>query len=210
MKTFKSIRPLLTIQNLILLLFASLIFTACGENSIHDLEAETEAEIIENDSPLYRSSNKRNVCHNGEIKSVNINALPAHAGHGDAVDWDNDGYFSTENDCGMPVDCDDENASINPGAEEICNDEIDNNCNGLTDEGCITCLDACDETIYCEILSNTDYSITCYSYYNGGSGGNAINFDNGTKTWRVFYNYDESCYNFFEDLIIAFGLSECE
>ena len=33
-------------------------------------------------------------------------------------------------------DCDDTNAEINPAMEEACFDEVDNNCNGLIDEGC--------------------------------------------------------------------------
>ncbi len=42
-------------------------------------------------------------------------------------DVDGDGYFSDE-------DCDDQNAQIHAGVEEIC-DGIDNNCNGEIDEG---------------------------------------------------------------------------
>ncbi|MEK6963583.1 MAG: MopE-related protein [Nanoarchaeota archaeon] len=34
-------------------------------------------------------------------------------------------------------DCNDDNNSINPGQMEICYDGIDNNCNGLVDEGCV-------------------------------------------------------------------------
>jgi len=44
-------------------------------------------------------------------------------------DRDGDGY-TTKNDC------DDSDPRINPGSEEICGDNIDNNCNGLIDENC--------------------------------------------------------------------------
>ena len=43
------------------------------------------------------------------------------------LDEDEDGYTSD-------VDCNDNDFQINPGAEEIC-DEVDNNCDGTTDEG---------------------------------------------------------------------------
>ncbi|MBR9921543.1 MAG: T9SS type A sorting domain-containing protein [Bacteroidetes bacterium] len=62
------------------------------------------------------------------------------------VDNDNDGYGSGMlffDTCAMvppagyvdnDLDCDDENELINPDADEIC-DEIDNNCNGMVDDG---------------------------------------------------------------------------
>ncbi len=34
------------------------------------------------------------------------------------------------------IDCDDGEASVNPGAQEVCDDLIDNNCDGEIDEGC--------------------------------------------------------------------------
>ncbi len=43
-------------------------------------------------------------------------------GDGDGVPWCND--------------CDDSNASVSPGAPEICGNHIDDNCNGVVDENC--------------------------------------------------------------------------
>ena len=45
-------------------------------------------------------------------------------------DADADGYD-------IEADCDDTNAAIHPGADELC-DEVDNNCDGSTDEGVTT------------------------------------------------------------------------
>ena len=51
-------------------------------------------------------------------------------------DVDEDGYGSPgDPSCpnGAEEDCDDGNADINPGATEICNDFVDNDCDGLVD-----------------------------------------------------------------------------
>ncbi len=61
------------------------------------------------------------------------------------LDEDGDGYGATDSPTEQgcvpppgyilePGDCDDDNASIHPGATEICN-EVDDNCNGEVDEG---------------------------------------------------------------------------
>jgi len=42
-------------------------------------------------------------------------------------DLDGDGHLSDE-------DCDDADANVNPDAEEVCDDGIDNNCDGDVDE----------------------------------------------------------------------------
>ena len=46
-----------------------------------------------------------------------------------SVDRDNDGYNENR-------DCNDNDRLVNPGASEVCNDNIDNNCNGEIDEFC--------------------------------------------------------------------------
>jgi len=62
------------------------------------------------------------------------------------ADKDGDGYGDASDSvvaCGLRAgfvtnksDCDDNNASIYPGAAEICGNGIDDNCNGQTDENC--------------------------------------------------------------------------
>ena len=54
-------------------------------------------------------------------------------GSGGGADGDGDGDgFTVE-----AGDCDDQRADVHPGAEEIC-DQVDNDCNGRTDEGMVT------------------------------------------------------------------------
>ncbi|MFY2562684.1 MopE-related protein [Corallococcus terminator] len=64
-------------------------------------------------------------------------------------DADEDGfgdYYAPYPSCGQPAgyvtnsnDCNDLDGSICPGVLEACHDRADNNCNGLTDEGCSYC-----------------------------------------------------------------------
>lgn len=49
------------------------------------------------------------------------------------LDADGDGFFNLAG-CGTPVDCNDQNAAVKPGANELC-DGVDNNCSGAVDEG---------------------------------------------------------------------------
>jgi len=60
---------------------------------------------------------------------------PAAVGCLVCTDRDGDSYAVEGGDCG-PVDCNDRNAAVNPGAADICSDNIDNNCNGIVDENC--------------------------------------------------------------------------
>jgi hypothetical protein len=54
---------------------------------------------------------------------------------GGCTDNDSDGW------CIEDGDCNDNDPSVNPGSTEVC-DGIDNNCDGVTDEGCGGCTDA--------------------------------------------------------------------
>ncbi len=68
----------------------------------------------------------------------------------ECFDEDNDGFDTCAEDEGgddKPVDCNDNDASINPDASEVC-DGIDNNCNGQIDEG--SSVDLCGDMMLCE------------------------------------------------------------
>jgi hypothetical protein len=70
-------------------------------------------------------------CRTGEIcEESAIDGLPEY-GYCICQDDDQDGHCSLD-------DCDDNNPDIHPDKGERCWDEIDNNCNGETDEGCLS------------------------------------------------------------------------
>lgn len=50
-------------------------------------------------------------------------------GSGDVTDADGDGTSWCN-------DCNDQNAGVHPGAAEVCGNGLDDNCNGVVDEGC--------------------------------------------------------------------------
>lgn len=51
------------------------------------------------------------------------------------TDTDGDSYF-VQSGCGRPVDCDDTDADIHPGAPDICGNNTDDDCDGQADENC--------------------------------------------------------------------------
>jgi len=82
-----------------------------------------------------------NLCHSSNYSSTTQDMTNYLNGNYDSfcpateptcTDNDKDGYSVEGGDCG-PIDCNDSNKAINPGAAENCTDKIDNNCNGLVD-----------------------------------------------------------------------------
>jgi hypothetical protein len=64
------------------------------------------------------------------------------------LDLDGDGVKGDQ-------DCDDTNARVYPDSPEICFDGIDNNCNGLAEEGCPECVDVDGDGYYAQIGCGT-------------------------------------------------------
>ncbi len=63
-------------------------------------------------------------------------------------DADGDGYAAD-------TDCNDNNPTTHPGAEELC-DGFDNNCDGAVDEGCPTCTDQDNDSYYAQAGCGSD------------------------------------------------------
>ena len=75
------------------------------------------------------------------IINIDESEWAIHAAHGDVRvdDQDGDGYV-LYNECnyGQQGDCNDDNPDVYPGATDICDNGIDENCNGVVDDDCPT------------------------------------------------------------------------
>lgn len=208
-------------KNLSFLMLAALfIFVACEKETV---------ETTTSYDQFAKAAVKVDLCHydadtdTWHVISVSENALNAHLNHGDVllVDADGDGYVAAENECVPGGDCDDLDATIYPGAEEICGDEIDNNCNGEIDEDCAACPD-------CEfnwILENIDLSEACISQsglglviYTYGQIGNyssgIVVFNDGLWYTGADYsgvggNTTAECVACYNEFVAASGLPTC-
>ena len=132
----------------VLLLGIGTLLQNCQEDESNTSgEIQISSEIgSKNDKDKDKDKDKDevDVCHYNRgtgtwsLKQITANAIQVHLLHGDVViDEDGDG-FAVFNECGIKngngIDCNDNDATVNPEVTEIC-DGIDNNCNGLIDEG---------------------------------------------------------------------------
>ncbi|MCE7926499.1 MAG: hypothetical protein DYG98_25920 [Haliscomenobacteraceae bacterium CHB4] len=133
-KQFKS--TFLMKLSLMSLLAAVLLMAGCAKDAVSTNEDNSTNQGIE-----FRTENLVAICHqlgNGEYNpiQVSVNAVQAHLAHGDYLpDADGDGYTAVGACTGSMDDCDDSDDSVHPGAEEICDNGIDDDCDGVVDCG---------------------------------------------------------------------------
>jgi len=107
------------------------------------------------------------------------------------TDTDGDGYFTAGGgDCGS-VDCNDNNASINPGATEVCDDGIDNDCDGYTDSD--------DDFCACQLVCS---SASCVN--DNTTAGIYICLDQSI-TGEIFIGTGNKTLNCFDNSIVGTG-----
>ena len=129
-------------KSMYLLMLTVLLYSCTNDQS--DFVTNEEQQLTttsKSDQTSSKNSGKVLICHktdDGFITiEVNANAVNAHYKHGDInPDSDGDGFtakFGELNPCniGDGTDCDDNNPDVNPASEEVCDDAIDNNCNGF-------------------------------------------------------------------------------
>ncbi len=78
---------------------------------------------------------------NGLTDTADMNAVNCPL---NCTDNDADGYSIEGGECGA-IDCDDNNAEVNPGALEVCDDGIDNNCDSRADSADSVCQTSDDD-----------------------------------------------------------------
>ncbi len=124
-------------KNLFLLLSSVcwLMFTSCNkEEPIVAAVPGLTGDELTSRTPTFVTLCHRKGDGTFEEKQVNANAVQPHLNHGDyLLDVDGDGYTAVGACSGSANDTDDNNATVHPGATEIC-DGIDNDCDGLTDD----------------------------------------------------------------------------
>jgi hyaluronate lyase len=99
----------------------------------------------------------------------------------ECADNDLDGYGSpASGSCAHPqLDCDDNNPGVNPGEIETCN-QVDDDCDGITDEGCLVgtsyCREAEEAALAGDMSIGSDAKASGGGYISAPSGGGTATF----------------------------------
>jgi MYXO-CTERM domain-containing protein len=86
----------------------------CGDEIDNDCDGDTDAQDLEVCGPLRRDRDGDGFCREG-------------------IDRNGDGFCDRANEMTDDSDCNDADEDVNPGAAEVCDDNRDNNCDGLID-----------------------------------------------------------------------------
>ena len=164
----KTSKYLKIIYLVLLVLPVMAFFVSCEDEELTDDNTEETTKDL---NFKKGKSNKIDICHYSEddgswkLLSVNENSWDAHVNHGDVRldDQDGDG-FVPDNECnyGQQGDCDDNDTSINPEAEEICGNEIDEDCDGSLVNNC------------CSVLTEDIFELFDFQFYYDIRGGSDI------------------------------------
>ncbi len=120
------------------------------------------------DNPTPNSCGQDCTTTSGWTRSGNIQTKTEVGSCAFCIDLDGDGYNSTGGVCGV-VDCDDDNENINPGMQEICDNGLDDDCDGFIDSA----DSECDLPDFC-----IDGNVENYTFIN--------NYCNGQDIWSNF------------------------
>jgi hypothetical protein len=140
---------------------------------------------------------------------VNLGCLPTFTDCVNLVDLDNDGWPAG-------VDCNDQNSSVRPYAQEIC-DGLDNDCDGLVDEGfnlqqdpmnCGACGNMCPPNTYCangSCVPCLDLDGDGFSTCEGDCDDTNPNINPGAE--EICDNIDNNCDGITDDVL--FDVNNC-
>lgn len=118
-----------------------------------------------------------------DVTEATISMQPAEYAHDTVLDDDSDGYTEAQGDC------DDTDPLVHPTAVEVCNDDIDNDCNGVAD-----CQDdacefdaACQETSSSSSISPSSSSSSSMSSIGSDSLSVNVSIASYTKTFTPVF-----------------------
>jgi len=148
-----------------------------GDGTCDDLDTE-ECDGVDNDGDGDVDEGLTDTDGDGTCDALDVEECDGVDNDGDGdidegFDEDGDGYTS----CGD--DCDDTDSTVNPDAEEVCDDSVDNDCDGDTDEDCEVC-------VAYDLGTAADYNVFVFGDYSDGLDVRGMVAAGGTVTMDNF------------------------